>query len=78
MVTVAFFPLLAVLTGTIAMLTSDATFVLNAGELHTLLGEPIGIALRIVLILGIVAWFGTRTGRRDGKLPLPPPSQRSV
>lgn len=30
--TITFFPLLAVLTGTIAVLTTDATFVLGAGS----------------------------------------------
>lgn len=39
--------------------------------------EPIGIALRILLMLGIVVWFGVRTFRRDGKLPLPPSSRHS-
>lgn len=37
--------------------------------------EPIGIALRVLLVLGIVVWFGARTFRKDGSLPKPPSSQ---
>ncbi|WP_436926672.1 CPBP family intramembrane glutamic endopeptidase [Halosimplex amylolyticum] len=35
--------------------------------------EPIGLAIRVLLVLGIVAWFGAQTFRRDGLLPSPPP-----
>lgn len=40
--------------------------------------EPIGIALRVLLVLGIVAWFGARTFRRDGTLPSPPSPRRPL
>ena len=39
--------------------------------------EPIGIALRVLIILGIIVWFGARTFRRDDRLPLPPTTSRS-
>lgn len=53
-ITVAFFPLLALITGTIALLTTDATFVLDVGELRTLLGDPSAfvIAVLVIVIVG--------------------------
>lgn len=63
-VTIAFFPLLAVLTGTIAMLTTDTTFVLDAGELRALLGEPSAFAIAALVILVVgplpeeIGWRG--------------------
>ena len=39
--------------------------------------EPIGLALRFLLILGIVGWFGARSLRQDGTVPSPPPHSGS-
>ena len=37
------------------------------------IAEPVGLAVRFVFVLGIVAWFGPWTFRRDATLPSPPP-----
>lgn len=37
------------------------------------IAEPVGFAVRFVFVLGIVAWFGPWTFRRDATLPSPPP-----
>ena len=63
-ITMMFFPLLAVLTGTIAVLSTDATFVLDAGEFLALLGEPSAFAIAVLVILVVgplpeeIGWRG--------------------
>lgn len=35
--------------------------------------EPVGLAVRVAVVLGVVVWFGPATLRRDGALARPPP-----
>ncbi|MEA5386834.1 CPBP family glutamic-type intramembrane protease [Haloarculaceae archaeon H-GB2-1] len=61
---IAFFPLLAVLTGTIAVLTTDATFVLGVGELRSLLADPSAFVVTLLTLLVVgplpeeIGWRG--------------------
>ena len=36
--------------------------------------DLVALALRLVVVVGIVAWFGAETLRRRGRLPAPPPA----
>jgi len=36
--------------------------------------EPVGLAVRAAVVLGVVAAFGAGTLRRDGPVPSPPPT----
>jgi uncharacterized protein len=62
-ITITFFPLLAVLTGTITVLTTDATFVLDTGEFRALLSEPSAFVIAVLVIL-IVGPFPEEIGWR--------------
>ncbi|WP_123537585.1 CPBP family intramembrane glutamic endopeptidase [Halosimplex salinum] len=46
------------------------------GQVTTLppTAEPIGIVVRVAVVLGVVVWFGRQTFRRDRILPAPPPA----
>ncbi len=50
-VTIAFFPLLAVLTGTVAFLTTDASFILDLWEFRALLGKPAAFVVTVLVLL---------------------------
>lgn len=49
------------------------------GQMTSLPGpaEPIGVALRVTLVLAVVVFFGARPFRRDGTLPSPPAARRA-